>query len=70
MKNGAHVLIGIVSKRLGSTCGEQDLSIYTSVSFLMSWIEAKIKENGGMASCDLSFKDQPSLGGYHNKKLK
>ena len=58
----AHVLVGIVSKRLGETCDQQDYAVFTSVSALLPWIESSIKENGGMASCHFNFSAPPSLG--------
>ena len=61
-EEGAHVLVGIVSKRLGETCSEQDYAVFTSVSALMPWIESSIKENGGMASCSFNFFALPTLG--------
>ena len=62
MKNGAHVLVGIVSKRLGESCSQQDYAVFTSVSALLPWIESSIKENGGMASCSFTFSAPPTLG--------
>ena len=61
-EEGAHVLVGIVSERLGETCSEQDFAVFTSVSTLLPWIESSIKENGGMASCGFKFSAPPSLG--------
>ena len=52
-KEESHVLVGIVSQRLGESCNQQDYS--TSVSALKQWIESSIKENGGMASCGIDF---------------
>ena len=62
MKEGAHILVGIVSKRLGESCSQQDYTVFTSVSALLPWIESSIKENGGMASCGFNFSAPPSLG--------
>ena len=62
VKEGAHVLVGIVSKRLGDSCDQQNYSVYTSVSGLLPWIESSIKENGGMASCSFKFSALPTLG--------
>ena len=59
---GAHVLVGIVSKKLGESCSQQDYAVFTSVSALLPWIESSIKENGGMASCGFNFSAPPSLG--------
>ena len=59
---GAHVLVGIVSKRLGESCSQQDYTVFTSVSALLPWIESSIKENGGMASCGFNFSAPPTLG--------
>ena len=61
-EEGAHVLAGIVSKRLGETCDQQDYAVFTSVSGLLPWIESSIKENGGMASCTFNFSAPPTLG--------
>ena len=61
-EEGAHVLAGIVSKRLGETCDQQDYAVFTSVSALLPWIESSIKENGGMASCTFDFSAPPTLG--------
>ena len=58
-KEGSHVLVGIVSQRLGESCNQQDYS--TSVSALNQWIESSIKENGGMASCGLLCNKKPFL---------
>ena len=49
--DGAEVLVGITSKHLGETCSRQDHAVYTSTVALLPWIEAKIKDNGGMSSC-------------------
>ena len=59
---GSHVLVGIVSKRLGESCSQQDYAVFTSVSALLPWIESSIKENGGMASCGFNFSAPPTLG--------
>ena len=61
-EEGAHVLVGIVSKRLGESCDQQDYAVFTSVSALLPWIESSIKENGGMASCSFNFSVLPTLG--------
>ena len=61
-EEGAHILVGIVSKRLGRKCSQQDYAVFTSVSALLPWIKTSIKENGGMASCSLDFSALPSLG--------
>ena len=61
-EEGAHVLAGIVSKRLGESCNQEDFAVYTSVSALLPWIELTIHENGGMASCNFSFSAPPTLG--------
>ena len=62
-EEGAHVLVGIVSKRLGESCSQQDFAVFTSVSALLPWIESSIKENGGMASCNsFKFSALPTLG--------
>ena len=61
-EEGAHILVGIVSKRLGKTCDQQDYAVFTSVSALLPWIESSIKENGGMASCTFNFSAPPTLG--------
>ena len=62
-----HVLVGIVSKRLGSECSQQDFAVFTSVSAHLPWIESSIQENGGMASCGSTFSAPPSLGIYRHK---
>ena len=62
VKEGAHILVGIVSKRLGENCSQQNFSVFTSVSGLRPWIESSIKENGGMASCSFNFSALPTLG--------
>ena len=59
---GTHVLVGIVSKRLGESCSQQDFAVFTSVSALLPWIESSIKENGGMASCGFNVSAPPTLG--------
>ena len=59
----AHVLIGIVSKRLGMNCSDQDQpAVFTSVSALLPWVEEAIKENGGMTSCGFNVDAAPTLG--------
>ena len=57
-----HVLVGIVSKRLGRECSQQDFAIFTRVSALLPWIETSVKENGGMASCSFNISALPTLG--------
>ena len=57
-----HILVGIVSKRLGRKCSQQDFAVFTSVSALLPWVEASIKENGGVASCGFNFSAVPTLG--------
>ena len=59
---GVHVLVGIVSKRLGKSCSQQDYTIFTSVSALLPWVESSIKNNGGMTSCSFMFSAPPTLG--------
>ena len=61
-EQGASVLTGIVSKRLGDSCSKPDYAVFTSVSALLPWIEFMIKENGGMASCGFNFSALPTLG--------
>ena len=62
-EEGAHVLVGIVSKSLGDSCNQQNYSVYTSVSGLLPWIESSIMENGGMASCNsFNISALPTLG--------
>ena len=63
-QNDAHTLIGIVSKMLplGTTCKDQEYSVFTSISGFLPWIKSVIKDNGGMASCDASFSVTPSKG--------
>ena len=62
-EEGAHVLVGIVSKMLGDSCNQQNYSVYTSVSGLLPWIESSIMENGGMASCNsFNISALPTLG--------
>ena len=61
-EEGAHILVGIVSKRLGESCSQQDYTVFTSVSALLPWVESSIKENGGMASCGFNFSTLPTLG--------
>ena len=64
---GSHVLAGIVSKRLGETCDQQDLAVFTSVSAFLPWIESSIKENGGMVSCNFNFSAPPTLGIFNTE---
>ena len=61
-EEGSHILVGIVSKRLGESCSQQDYAVFTNVSTLLPWIESSIKENGGMASCSFNFSAPPTLG--------
>ena len=61
-EEGTHKLVGIVSKRLGESCSQQEYAVFTSVSALLPWIESSIKENGGMASCSFNFSAPPTLG--------
>ena len=61
-EKGAHILAGIVSRRLGESCSEEDYAVYTSISQFLPWIESSIKENGGMASCGFNFSAPPTLG--------
>ena len=61
-EEGTHTLVGIVSKRLGESCSQQDFAVFTSVSAFLPWIESSIKENGGMASCSFNFSALPTLG--------
>ena len=65
-EEGAHVLAGIVSKRLGKSwnCSQQDFAVFASVSALLPWIETTIKENGGMASCTFNISAPPTLGSF------
>ena len=51
--------MGIVSKH------QQDYAVFTSVKAMLPWIEETIKDNGGMASCGLVFKDLPKPGNEH-----
>ena len=59
---GAHILAGIVSKRLGDTCSQQDFAVFTNIFPFLPWIESSIKDNGGMAACGFDFSAPPSLG--------
>ena len=36
--------------------------VYTNVANQMGWIRAKIKANGGMASCAVKITSSPTLG--------
>ena len=67
MKNGAHILVGIVSERLGLSCSHQDYTVFSSVSAFLPWIETSIKESGGMASCGFNFSALPTLGFFFTK---
>ena len=61
-REGGPILVGLISKRLGESCSQQDFAVYTNVSGFLAWIESKIKENGGMASCGFKFSALPTLG--------
>ena len=63
-QEGAHTLIGVVSKMLplDTTCKDQEYAVFTSISGFLPWIKSSIKDNGGMASCDASFSVPPSKG--------
>ena len=61
-EEGKNILVGIVSKRLGKSCGEEDYDVYTSVAGFLLWIESSIKANGGMAACGFNFSAPPTLG--------
>ena len=61
-EGGSDTLVGIVSKRLGESCSQQDYAVFTNVAVLLPWIESKIKENGGMASCSFNFSAPPTPG--------
>ena len=69
-EEGAHVLVGIVSRRLGESCNQQDYAVFTSVSAHLPWIESSIKENGGMASCSFNISAPPTLGMSHTNKVR
>ena len=63
IEGDAHVLIGIVSKRLGTDCSDQDQpAVFTSVAALLPWVEEAINENGGMTSCGFNVTAPPTLG--------
>ena len=65
VKEKGHTLIGLVSRRLGETCSQQDYAIYTNVWAFLPWIKFSILENGGMASCgNFNFSAPPTLGQY------
>ena len=68
-EEGAHILAGIVSKRLGKSCSQQEYAIFTNVSALLPWVESSIKENGGMASCSFNFSSLPTLGGISSNMI-
>ena len=59
-KEDAHVLVGIVSKKIGQSCTNQKNSVFTKATSYMPWIEETIKKNGGMASCDFVFSAPPA----------
>ena len=61
-EGGAHILVGIVSEKLGKSCSQQDYTIFTSVSALLPWIMSSIQENGGMASCSFNISAPPRPG--------
>ena len=61
-EKGAHVLEGIISRRIGEACTKQEYSVFTRVYSYLPWIESIIKENGGMTSCSFNFSSPPSLG--------
>ena len=61
-EEGGHILVGIVSRRLGESCSQQDLAVFTNVAALLPWIESSIKENGGIVSCGFNFSALPTLG--------
>ena len=61
-ENGAHTLVGIVSRKLDFVCGENGYDVYTKVAAFLPWIESTIKENGGMASCGFNISAPPTLG--------
>ena len=69
-KEGAHVLVGIVSRKLGieDACSEQDYAVFTNVSALLPWIRSSIEANGGMASCSFNISAHPTLGMQYNKR--
>ena len=63
IEGDAHVLIGIVSKRIGANCSDQDQpAVFTSVAALLPWVEGAINENGGMTSCGFNVTAPPALG--------
>ena len=68
-QEGAHTLIGVVSKMLplDTTCKDQEYAVFTSIVGFLPWIKASIKDNGGMASCDASFSVPPSKGGSNDQ---
>ena len=57
-----HILAGIVSTKLGSSCKEQSYTIFSNIAVFVPWIEKTIRENGGMASCGYNISAPPSLG--------
>ena len=71
MKNndGAHVLMGIISTRLGYNCSRDGFSVFTSISALLPWIMSTIEENGGMASCSFKVTASPAIGTNDPLKL-
>ena len=62
--DGAHTLVGIVSKRLSQTCSQGGFSVFTNVASFLPWIETMIKENGGMASCSFNVSAPPTPGNW------
>ena len=70
MEGDAHVLIGIVSKRIGANCSDQDQpAVFTSVAALLPWVEEAINENGGMTSCGFKVTAAPILGTIHLRSV-
>ena len=65
--DGAHTLVGIVSRKLDFVCGEDGYDVYTRVAAFLPWIESTIKENGGMASCGFNISAPPTLGILYQK---
>ena len=61
-KDGTHILRGIVSNRLGESCGQDDFYVFTKVHAFMPWVKSMIEENGGMASCGYTISAPPTKG--------
>ena len=61
---GVHILVGIVSKRLGLSCREQNYTIFSNIAAFLPWIESTIRKNGGMSSCSFYFSALRSLGNF------